>query len=135
METPYAAFRRSVLTRINLAAGVAATREPTDDKPDRVIAAAALVLSERGPQWCLDNPTAYRDLTLKKLGPFIKIAATLLGILTGGSTIWLSLAASIIPAILELLQTRRQSFGSGSYCGDYGPAFGAAAANALKGTK
>jgi len=133
METPYAAFRRSVLTSINLASGYAATKAADSfGRTDRVIAAAALVLSEKGPLWCLDNPQAYRDLTLSKLGPWVKLAATLVGLFTGGSTIWISLLALVIPAVLELLETRRQSYGGQTYCGDYGPTFRADAAAALK---
>lgn len=133
METPYEAFRRSVLSRVNVARGYAATK--ADDKTDRVIAAAAVVLSKKGAEWCLAYPKSYADLTLSNLGMWVKLGVTVLGIFTGGSSIWLTILGAVIPAVLDVLHARQQSYGSDGYAGDYGDEFATEANRQLKGTR
>lgn len=109
----YTEFHNSVLVKVNLARGYSATRTPRDDgRTDRVIAAAAVVLSERGPQWCLDNPKGFTDAVQLSLGTWVKIGIALAGLFTGGGSIWISLIGEVIPAVLELLQERLRAVAS-----------------------
>lgn len=111
MESPYAAFRRAVLTRLNVAQGYSTTKEPHDGRTDKVIAAAALVIAARGPQWCLDHPQAFAAAAQSQLSLWIKLGITLASVLIPGGSLWVGLLAAVIPAVLDLLHARSQSYG------------------------
>jgi len=72
----------------------------------QLTAAAALVISERGEEWCLAHPIEFRAEVVKHLGTIAQIAITLLSFVTGVGGVWVLLARILIPAILSFLSAR-----------------------------
>jgi hypothetical protein len=102
-------------------------KRPSRKKPSQTLlerpeakqltAAAALVIAERGEEWCLAHPTEFRSALIKHLGTIAQIVLTVAGFVTGTGGVWMILAKILIPAILSYLSTRSR------------PKFGAAAAS------
>jgi hypothetical protein len=74
-------------------------------KARRITAAAALVIADRGEEWCRRNPQAFEASVLSHLGTIANIAITLFGIFSGGG-IWIALAKILIPAVITFLVDR-----------------------------
>lgn len=108
----WSSYRTAVLHRASLAAGYSACRAPGDEgKADKVLAAAAIVIADKGPDWCIANPRAFTDLVKANLGTVVRVVLTVVSLLTGGGT-WLLLLRTLLPAVLEYLAQRRSVYGS-----------------------
>lgn len=81
----------------------------------QMTAAAALVVDDRGVEWCRRHPREFREAIFRKLGFWANLALGLLGLFTGGG-VWLTLARILIPAVLSFLSDRSAGivFGAGS---------------------
>lgn len=80
-------------------------------KANKVIAAAALVMCERGSRWCVEHPEEFRAELLKTLGTAVKIAVFVIG-LFGGASIWLTIVGWVVPAVLNWLATQQHVYGA-----------------------
>ena len=70
-------------------------------RSSKLIAAAALVVRDRGPAWAIDNPKAFRKEMFKYLGWLASLALMFAG---GGP--FVVVARVLIPVILDVLQRR-----------------------------
>lgn len=98
------AFCDDVLGRAHGACLIAGSTPPKgyDDpaKTKQLLACCAIVVRDRGLQWCRDNPRRFRDEVLKHLGLLARLGIGLAS-LFGGPSVWLMLAGWIIPAVLD----------------------------------
>ncbi len=108
-------FCADILERAHRTSAFASSAPPKghDDeaKTKKVLACCAIVIRDRGLQWCRDNPRKFEDAVKSKLGTAARIAIFVLGFLTGGS-VWLSLLGWIIPAVIDWLTTQMQVAGA-----------------------
>ena len=83
-------------------------------KSNQLIAAAVLVASERGVDWCSANPQAFADATISNLGTWIKIGLWVASFFAGGAGIWLTLASWILPSVIDWF-VNREAFGASEF--------------------
>jgi hypothetical protein len=110
----FAAFRDEILTRAHASSvrnGFADAPSGHDDKrAKQVIAACAVVIRDRGAEWCRDNPSLFRSDVLKQLGMAVRIALFVAGMFGGG--IWLTLLRWILPVVIEWLTNTYAAVGA-----------------------
>jgi len=94
-------YRNEILTQ-SLICGTPAdctAMEDNYDQSNKLIAASALVIQDKGWQWAIDNPKAFRTAIFKYLGWAARIAL----VFTPASP-WVVIARFLIPVIIEVLQ-------------------------------
>lgn len=87
-------------------------------KTSAVIAAAAIVASERGVAWCDANRASFIEETLGKLSFWIKVAMFVAGLFMGGSSIWFTIAQWVLPVIVDWLCGQQAAGVCGAAPGD-----------------
>lgn len=115
-------------------------RDLSGSKAKRVTAAAAVVIAERGEEWCRRNPKKFEASVLSRLGIVANIAITILGIFSGGG-IWIALVKILIPAVIWFLNDRLSAdsavdmqYGDATLRGDFS-SLEHEASQVLKGTR
>ena len=78
-----------------------------------VLAAALQVIAAKSPEWCLQNPEDFSNLTKDQLGLLVNIAL-LVANLFGGGGVWLTLLKWLLPAVLDWLSQVTQSTAYGA---------------------
>lgn len=112
-------YRREILQSCLICGGDTANVVfKNERKTSAVIAAAAIVASERGAGWCADNPQAFIEETLGKLSFWIKVAMFITGIFMGGSSIWFTIAQWVLPVVIDWLTGQQSAGVCGSGPGD-----------------
>ncbi len=109
----YADFRDQVLQHAHNGSRIAASAPPAgfaDERANKVIAACALVLQERGVEWAFANQREFFELVKNNLGTWISLVLTVASLFGGGP--WLLLLRWIVPAVIDWIILQRQVAGS-----------------------
>lgn len=96
-------------------------------RSSRLIAAAALVVRDKGAQWVIDNPDAFQKRLFKYLGWIASLA-----LMFGGGGPLIVIARLLIPIIVEVLQRQFSVAGASSMSIDF-DAMAGEARRVLKG--
>jgi hypothetical protein len=78
------------------------TRDFSDKEQDAVIAAAAVVLAKKGPEWCASHPEAFKAAVGNQLGAWVRVALWIARLFMGSNPILL-LLGFILPVIVDFL--------------------------------
>jgi len=112
-------YRREILQGCLVCGGdTASVVFKNERKASQVIAAAAIVASERGAAWCADNPQDFIEETLGKLSFWIKVVMFIAGIFMGGSSIWFVIAQWVLPVVIDWLVGQQAAGVCGAAAGD-----------------
>jgi hypothetical protein len=109
-------FKREILSE-SLVCGSAAdsmTVAVESKKTTKLIAAAALVVHDKGPQWAIDNPDEFQDSMFKYLGWAVRVA---LMFVPGG--VFVTLARILVPVIIEVLRRQFSSMSATAVAVDF----------------
>jgi hypothetical protein len=91
---------RKEIARRSLACGGGS---PDAKHVDRVIAAAAAVIAQRGEQWAMSNPSLFQNEVIKKAGTWASIGFAIMR-LFGMSHPLLIVASYVLPVVLNWIQ-------------------------------
>jgi hypothetical protein len=97
-------FRDDVLSQMSMVG--AAKPSAAENHPkhlDAVVAAAACVIEDKGADWALDNPRAFKAAVYGHLTFWWKAAFWVASILVPGAAIWLTILEYAIPYIYNWL--------------------------------
>jgi hypothetical protein len=119
-SSEFADMRREVIASTIAFGDANSARSPVSQYPkkaNQLIAAAVLVASERGIDWCAANPEAYAQATISNLGLWLKLAIWVGSLFLGGSGIWWTLASWILPSVIDWFVSREASgaFGASEF--------------------
>ena len=104
-------FHREILSRANVVG--AAHGSPAINNPkhaDAVCAAAAKVIADRGPEWCVNHPRAFQKEIWGQLSFWWKATIFVAGFFVPGGSIWLTIIGQLVPVIFKWL-TEQQTAG------------------------
>jgi hypothetical protein len=76
------------------------------DEARTITAAAALVIQDRGEEWCFKHPAAFQADVISYLPLVARIVLTAASLLLGGGGVWVILLRTLIPAVIDLLLSR-----------------------------
>ncbi|MFM7011235.1 MAG: hypothetical protein ACKO0Z_18240 [Betaproteobacteria bacterium] len=96
-----------------------------------ILAAAAIVIRDKGAQWCLSDESRFLQEIVRSLNFWLGLGIVIATIATGG-VVWIAIAKFVLPYILEFLREQMASgcFGIGA---EPNEVFGEGAENALRG--
>lgn len=97
-------FQSEILRR-SLVCGGKCPKQYSDARTKDVLAAAAVLIKQHGPEYCINNQKWFVDNVLKSLGFWTGLAKVLLA-LTGVGSIYLAIATWVIPIVIDWLREK-----------------------------
>lgn len=99
----YDDFERDVLKRCRLCTAAGPNSVSYERESRAVCAAAARVISRRGPEWCRTHVAEFTNGIWQELGQWCKLGLFVASFFVPAGSLWFALISRLVPLIMEVL--------------------------------